>query len=127
MPLITPDFSDVKDSISPGEYKARIVEHQIGEWQNGNKFIKWVMETCGETEAKNNGRRLYHTTPISGGGVFKLQDLYRAAMQQPLPTNEGFDTEMLLGKELKVVVVDGVNYKTGEPTGYPEVKKTVAL
>lgn len=127
MPLITPDFTDVKDDIKAGTYSARVIEGKLGEWSNGGKYVKWVLETCAEADPKNNGRRIYHNTPIAGGGAFRLKELYTAAMRQDIPQNEGFDAEMLYGKEVKVIVVDGVNYKTGEPSGYPEVKKVTAL
>ena len=47
--------------------------------------------------------------------------MYRAATGKALSGE--FDTEELVGKELYVILVDGINRQTGEPTGYVEVKK----
>lgn len=119
--LITPDFSEVRDSISAGTYKVRVVAAEPGEWSTGTKFVNWHLETFGESEAKNNGRRVYYRTPIAGKGAFRLADMYQAAMKTPLSAGTAIDTEVVLGKELTAVVVEGVD-REGNPTGYPEVK-----
>lgn len=129
--LITPDFSEVKDSVEAGIYHVRIVGSEVGQWDGKNgkpntTFINWTLETFNEAEEKNNGRRIWHKTPINGGGAFRLQEFYKAAMHTECP-KEGFDRETLLGKELEVTVVDGVNRQTGQPTGYTEVKTCKAL
>lgn len=118
--LVTPNFNDVKDSITAGTYTARIVSATMDEWRTGTKYVNWRLETFNEDEAKNNGRSIFYKTPIEGGGAFRLADFYRAAMKAT-PTAEGFDTDDLMGKEVQLVVADGVN-QAGEPTGYPEVK-----
>lgn len=123
--LVTPDFAEISESITPGTYKARIVKGDLGEWSTGTKYINWRMETFGEEDAKNNGRAIFHKTPIGGKGAFRLADLYRAATKQSL-TGE-FDTDQLMGKEVTVVVVDGVDNRTGTPTGYVEVKAVKPL
>lgn len=122
--LIEPNFSDVKDPIVEGTYSARIVNAAVAEWPSGDKYVNWTLETFGETDPKNNGRRIYHRTPIAGGAAFKLQDLHVAALGTAAAGP--FEAEALYGKEVKVVVVDGMN-KHGEPTGYPEVKKVGRL
>ena len=129
MALITPDFSEVKDSVGAGTYKVRIVDAKMDEWQGKNgkpdtKFINWSLETFDEADEKNNGRKIFHKTPIQGGGAFRLRDLYKAAVKQELAGE--FDTEMLLGKELVVTVIDGAT-KDGTPTGYTEVKAVKPL
>lgn len=129
MGLIKPDLSEVQEQITAGTYKCRIIDAKPGEWAGkdgkpATHFINWTMETFDEAEAKNNGRRIFNKTPINGGGAFRLQQFYTAAMKQPL-TGE-FDTEMLLGREILVTVVDGVD-KQGSPTGYTEVKAVKAL
>lgn len=119
--LITPDFSEVRDAITAGTYRVRVVGAEPGEWQSGTKFVKWTLETFSEADAKNNGRRMYHRTPVAGGGAFKLQELYQAAMKAPLATGAAIDTDLVLGKEVTAVVVEGTD-REGNPTGYPEVK-----
>lgn len=127
--MIEPDFSEVKDSVEAGVYSARIVDSKVDKWtgkedQNGSKkpdttFINWTLETFNEQDEKNNGRKIFHKTPVNGGGAFRLKEFYKAAMGEDCVG--AFDRTMLYGKELQVTVVDGKT-KTGEPTGYTEVK-----
>lgn len=121
MSLVTPDFSEIQDAVSPGTYKCMIKKADIKEWPNGGSYVNWELETFGESETKNNGRRIFHKTSTSGKGAFMLQQLYRAATGQNLAG--AFDTEQLVSKQVAVEVVDGVNRQTGEPTGYTEVKR----
>lgn len=128
--LIEPDFSEVKDSVAAGVYYARIVDSKVDKWEgkddkNGQKkpdttFINWTLETFNESDEKNNGRKIFHKTPINGGGAFRLKEFYKAAMGEELTGS--FDRTMLYGKELEVTIVDGKNRVTGENTGYTEVK-----
>lgn len=119
MALVTPDFSEVTENVTPGTYKARIVDGKLGEWSTGTKYINWRLETFDEADPKNNGRAIFTKTPIAGKGAFRLADLYRAATKQTLAGD--FDTEQLYGKSVQVVVVDGTD-KEGNPSGYAEVK-----
>lgn len=118
--LIQPDFTEVQDEVLPGTYKVRIKKGEVKEWQNGGQYINWELETYGEKESKNNGRRVFYKTSTSGKGAFVLQKFYKAAIGEPLTGS--FDTEMLVGKNVEIEIVDGVNYKTKEPTGYTDVK-----
>lgn len=118
--LVTPDVSELADEVTPGTYRGVITKAESGEWSTGTKYVKWTLETTGESESKNNGRRIYHKTPVMGRGAFQLQKLYKAATGRPLTGS--FDTEELVGKVVALEVVDGVNRETGEPTGYIEVK-----
>lgn len=123
MALITPDFSEVQDPITPGVYRVRIVKAEQDAWENERgttKFIKWELETFGSEDTKNNGRKIWHRTPIQGKGAFRLADFYRAAMKETLGKG-GFDTEMMLGKELEVTITEQKD-KEGNLNGYTEVK-----
>ena len=121
MSLITPDFSEIQDTIAPGTYKCIVKKGEVKEWPNGGSYVNWELETYGESEQKNNGRRIFHKTATSGKGAFTLQQMYVAAVGTAL--TGAFDTEQLAGKQVAVEVVDGVNRQTGEPTGYTEVKR----
>ena len=125
MALVKPDFSEIQDAISPGTYKVRIKKGDVKEWPSGGTYINWEMETFGESESKNNGRRIFYKTAVEGKGAFMLQNFYRAAVGTPLAG--AFDTEQLVGKEVAVEVVDGINRQTGEPTGYTDVKRVKSL
>lgn len=123
-----PDLSESQDELRAGTYKSRIVKATPGSWQTQNgevPYINWELETYGESDAKNNGRRIFHKTALAGKGAFQLQKLYKAAVGEPL-TGE-FDDVMLMGKAIEVDVVDGKNRQTGEPTGYLEVKAVRAV
>lgn len=109
--LITPDFSEVKDRVEPGEYCVRIADSAVGKWdgKEGKKdtyWVNWTLETFNETETKNNGRKTFHRTPINGPGAFKLKEFYKAAMNgEECPVGgAGFDRSMLHTKELRIVV-----------------------
>ncbi len=105
--LVTPNFSDVQDRVGEGIYKARIIDSKVDQWagKDGKKpttFINWTLETFNETEDKNNGRRIFHRTPIEGAGAFRLQEFYRAAMGEDCAGS--FDRTMLHGRELEVTI-----------------------
>lgn len=125
MSLVKPDFSEVQDAVAPGTYKCIVKKGEVKEWPNGGQYINWEMETYGETDPKNNGRRIFHKTSLSGKGAFVLQQFYMAAVGTALTGQ--FDTEQLVGKQVGVEVIDGVNRQTGEPTGYTEVKRVKRL
>jgi len=114
MALITPNFSEVTDQITPGQYNVRITNGEMAEYKTGTKYVKWTLETFGEADAKNEGRKIWHSTPIEGKGAFLVQQLWKAATGSPL-TDKTFDTEMLNGKEVQIVA--DVNDK-----GYTEIK-----
>src|SRR3954463_4719106 len=103
--FVTPNFSAVQDRVSEGVYKTRIVDSKVGTWDGkdgkpNTTYIGWTLETFGETEDKNNGRRIFHNTPIEGPGAFRLADFYRAAMGEEC--SGAFDRTLLHGRELEV-------------------------
>ena len=123
--LIEPDFSEVKDSVGAGIYKVRIVGHSVDKWtgKDGKKdtpYINWIMETFEEAESKNNGRKVFHKTPISGPGAFRLKDFYKAAMGEEL--GGSFDPSMLYGRTLELTI----GQQKDKPE-YTEVKAVKAL
>lgn len=127
--LVKPDFSEAKDSVTAGTYKVRVCGHKRGEWNNDRgttPWINWELQTFGETEEKNNGRRIFFKTPISGGGIFKFENFYKAAMKTPFPRGSDFDPEMIHGKDLQVTVVETTDAE-GNLTGFTDVKAMKAL
>lgn len=105
--LIVPDFSGVQDTVGAGIYKARIVDSKVDQWAGKDgkpptTFVAWTMETFDEADDKNNGRKIFHRTPIEGGGAFRLRDFYRAAMGEECAG--AFDRTMLHGKEIEVTI-----------------------
>lgn len=120
MALITPNFDELAD-IKPGQYNVSIVECEIKESQKGAQYLKWKFETIGCDEPKNNGQHVWTNTMTTGKGAFRFKDLYSAATGEEYDSGVQFDTEMLLGKEMSVGVIDGLD-KQGNKSGYPEVK-----
>lgn len=120
MAKIVPDFTELVGQITPGVYNVRIIDSKLGQSQAGNPWVQWTLETFGCTEAENNGRKIITVTQTTGKGAFRLQDLCRAATGE-IPGGE-FDTEHLHGRELTVIVEDGVDYRTKEKNGFSEVK-----
>jgi hypothetical protein len=119
MSLVVPDFSEVAEAITPGTYKCIVKKGDVKEWPNGGAYVNWELETVGEADPKNNGRRIFHKTSLSGKGAFMVQQIYQAAVGRALTGK--FDTEQLVGKTVVVDLVDGV--RDGQPTGYTEVKR----
>lgn len=123
--LVKPDFSEIAEEVTPGTYKAVVKKGELKEWPSGGTYVNWELETTGETQPKNNGRKIFYKTSTSGKAAFMLQKFYRAATGQALTGQ--FDTEQLVGKLVEVEVVDGVNRQTGEKTGYTDVKAVKAV
>lgn len=123
--LIEPDFSEVKDAVEPGVYSARILDAKMDQWESKKEgkaptvFINWTLETFNEQDEKNNGRKIFHRTPINGPGAFRLKEFFKAAMGEEIQGS--FDRTMLFGREVEMTIVDGKT-KQGELTGYTEVK-----
>lgn len=118
--LVQPDFTEVAEEISPGTYRGVVKSVKEASWGEGKPYLNWEIETVGETDPKNNGRRIFHKTATSGKGAFMLQKFYKAATGEPL--KGPFNTEQLMGKQIILEIVDGVNRTTGQPSGYIEVK-----
>jgi hypothetical protein len=117
--LITPDFSQVQDAVEPGVYSVRIVDSKLDKWQGKDgkpdtRLIVWTLETFNEASDKNNGRKIFHRTPIEGGGAFRLQDFFKAATGEAC--SGSFDRTMLHGREIEVTVAQQKNSE------YTEVK-----
>jgi len=122
--LIEPNLSEVQDSLEAGVYTVQVSGAQVGQWDKEGRvtpYVKWELSTIDEADAKNNGRKLWDSTPVSGRGVFRLQNFYRAVTGETLSKEApSFDTEQLVGRQLKVTVAINA-------AGYTEVKSYQAL
>lgn len=123
--LVKPDFTEVQDEVTPGTYKVIIKKGDLKSYESGTQYVQWELETFGESEQKNNGRKIFYKTPAEGTAAFKLQRFYRAVTGQALTGQ--FDTEQLVGKQCEVEVVDGVSRQTGEKTGFTDIVKVRAV
>lgn len=109
MSLVTPDFTEVKDTVGVGTYRARIIDAKVDQWpakddKPAQPYINWTAKTFGEAEEKNNGRNVFFRTNTSGRGAFMLQSLYKAAIGSDLKGE--FDTEQLYGKEIEITMTE---------------------
>jgi hypothetical protein len=116
--LVKPDFTEVADEVTAGVYRDVITRGEVKEWPSGGHYVKWELQTVGETDPKNNGRKIFVSTSASGKGAFMLQRIYKAATGQAL--TGPFDTEQLVGKQVEVQLV--TNDK-----GYSDVKAIRAV
>lgn len=110
--LVVPNFKDVKDRVDTGVYKTRIIDSKVDQWAGRDgkaptTYIMWTLETFNEDDEKNNGRRIFHNTPIEGPGAFKLQDFYRAATG--MDCDGSFDRTALHGQEIEVTIAPQKN------------------
>ena len=103
--LMPMSFEGEVKPLTAGTYAARISAAEGKTSAKGNPYINWQLETFGSPEV--NGKRLFHTTPTTGGWVTKLAELHEAATGQKIDKKaKQYDPEMLVGKELTVTVVE---------------------
>lgn len=122
MGLIKVDLSEAAEPLTAGVYKARVVDCKTEESRDGKPRLNWRLEVYGASNPGHNGRSIFHRTPLTGKGVFRLQELYQAATREQLTKdNPEFDTEQIMGREVEVTLVDGRD-RDGNPSGYPDVK-----
>lgn len=125
MPLITPNFDESAD-LGPGNYKTRITGVEVGASKSSNTpMATWELEVFDAAIPAQNGQRIKHRTMLAGKGVFGIKDLYRAALKEEL--KGPFDTDMLLGKEVQVTLVEGRPQQNGDPSRFPEVKTVTGI
>lgn len=116
------DLSEVVDGIVPGEYHVNVTDAQQKVSKSGNPYIRWQLSVFNCTEAKYNGQCVWHSTPTTGKGAFRLVQLYKAAMGQKLDSAQrSLDPQQILGKQLTVVVVQSTDQE-GNPSDFTEVK-----
>jgi hypothetical protein len=124
--LVKPDFSEVSgnDPVPPGTYSARIKECEQRESKAGNPYLNWKLELFGTPEVNN--RVVFHMTMVKGKAAFRLQELYSAATGEQISDKTGFDTDMLIGKEITVTLTEAKDQE-GNVRPFPEVKAVAAL
>src|SRR3990172_1730710 len=124
MPLIQPDFSEVLEALPEGTYQAKIVDAEVKQSKAGNTYVRWQMSVFGADDTRCNGKSVWHSTPVTGKGAFRLQQLVKAGTG--VPASGQFDTSDLMGRDVLITVVDGID-QNGEKSGYPEVKAVRTL
>lgn len=110
MPIIQPDLSEVQSNvIEPNTWMANITNVETGISKNGNPKI--VVHLDVTAQGGKQFKRQSHLI-ITGKGAFQFEQLLRAtgfgdvadAYKNPNAPKPDFDTDMLIGKPVNVVV-----------------------
>jgi len=126
MALITPNFEECSKPTPAGFYLAMITGEELKTTKAGDgQFIRWELELRECDDEKLNGNKIFTNTMTTGKGAFFLRALYKAAVGEDLEA-ESFDSESLLGKEVRIKLADGIDLD-GNPSDFPEVKKFMAI
>jgi len=118
MVQIEPDFTEALDAIPAGRYTVRITDCEAKTSQKGTPMANWKLTIFGAEDTKWNDRILFHSTPTAGKGSGFLRD-FVVAVTGEAPTG-AFNTDALMGRELTVVVKEGID-QTGQKTNFPRV------
>lgn len=122
MAIISPDFSEAVEftPIQPGVYNTRIMACETKTSQKGDTYLKWTLQIFGAegAAAKFNNLNVYTNTMLKGPGAGRLKELLVAAIGE---ARTQLDTDILIGKEVKAVLVEGKR-QDGSVSQYPEVK-----
>lgn len=122
MAQIQPDYSENKFAeAKEGTHFARISAAEPKTQSNGERIIAWEMETFGNEDPNQNGKKLFHRTAIAGQYSGILNIFLKAA--NPDYVGGAFDTDDYIGKELEVTIVYPIDKKTGQRSQYSQVKK----
>jgi len=123
--LINAKLDEVTETITPGTYKTRVVGVEEKVSKAGNPMLNW--KTTVFDDLKYNGATIFHTTPITGKGAFRLQEFYLAATGEELTKDSpSFDTEQIVGQEVLMTLVAGLDQQ-GNPSKWPDVKAVTAI
>lgn len=116
------DLNEVVDGLPEGDYKVNVVDAEQKTSKAGNPYLRWQFAVIDHAEAKFNGQAIWHSTPTSGKGAFRLMQLYKAAVGEKLDTaSRTLDPQKILGKQLAITVVNSHD-QDGNPNGFTEVK-----
>lgn len=119
---ISIDTSEVVDGLPEGEYFANVVDAELKTSKSGNPYLRWQLTVFNNTEGKYNGQAIWHSTPTTGKGAFRLLQLYKAAVGAKLDKSAtSIDPKEILGKQVGITVVNSHD-QDGNPNGFTEVK-----
>lgn len=119
---ITIDQSEVVDDIPEGEYNVNVVDAEMKTSKAGNPYLRWQFTVFGHSDPRYNSQAIWHSTPTSGKGAFRLLQLHKAAVGSKLDKNATqIDPRDILGKQLSITVVNSHD-QDGNPNGFTEVK-----
>ena len=123
---ITPNFEEIKEEypvVEAGVYPARIIDITSDVGWESEPAVKVTFEIFGD---KFVGNRLWwNKLAVDGKGAKKFQHLVRAALGELPAAGSSFNTDALLGREVRVLVVNK-NSDDGA-TVWANVKSVTAL
>ena len=119
--FIKPDFSEAleKQKLPDAEYSARIISVEIKTDKNQENYLMWKLSIfgCEGDLARFNNWFVSTMTYPTGKNAWRLKNLCKAVGYEP--SADGFDTDELMGKELKIGVVTAI--KPDGTTDYPKI------
>lgn len=134
MPVLNPDTSQAEDystPIEPGTYRARITTADAGKSKRGNQKLVAKVEIT--IPGSNNPRTRTIHQVVEGEGAFGFDQLLRACNLEELAAafkdpsvspKPAFDTDVLVGQELQVVIEHQL-YKN-DATGQEETRDQIS-
>lgn len=114
------NLDDVVDGIPAGDYAVNVVDAELKTSKAGNPYLRWQLTVFDNPEPKYNGQAIWHSTPTTGKGAFRLAQLYKAAVGTQLKGGS-LDPRDIMGKRLNVTVVASLDQE-GNASGFTEVK-----
>ncbi len=118
------DLSEVVDGFPQGDYNVNVVNAEQKTSKAGNSYIRWQFTVFNHPEPKYNGQAIWHNTPTSGKGAFRLVQLWKAAMGSELK-GATLDPSAIMGKQLSATIVPSHD-QDGNLNGFSEVKSLKA-
>lgn len=116
------NLTDIVDGLAEGDYKVNVVDCEMKTSKAGNPYLRWQFTAFDCPDARYNGQSVWHSTPTTGKGAFRLMQLYKAAVGTKLDnTVTSIDPQKILGKQILVTVVKSLD-QNGADTGFSEVK-----
>lgn len=116
------DQSEIVDGVPEGTYNFNIVDAELKTSKSGNPYLRWQMTVFGASDPRLNNQSIWHSTPTTGKGAFRLLQLYKAAMGTRLDkTATKVDPREIMGKQVTATVVNSHD-QDGNPNGFTEIK-----
>lgn len=104
--LITPDYSQASEQLSPGKHRLEIVSFDMKTSKKNEKYLSWKME------ASPGGLCVYYITMIEGKGAGMLRSFIKAVLGDHYADGP-FEPHDMLGKS----ILANLQYEKSEYNG----------
>jgi hypothetical protein len=116
------DQSEVVEELPPGDYKVCVADVEQKTSKAGNPYLRWQLTVVDHVEPKYNSKAIWHSTPTTGKGAFRLTQFIKAAQGTRLDKSAtSFNPQNLMGKTILATVVPSLDQE-GNPNGFSEIK-----